>query len=126
MSRQVLESVAAALDVAADVVAGSGVVVVGTVVVVGSDVISFGVVVVDCLVVVVGSGVVGSGVVGDCGVLVAASAAVADVTGTTVERADVSILAVARSSVVGAVDRRGEQKGPVTVNHSEKLDVSIA
>ena len=108
MSRQVLESVAAALDVAADVVAGSGVVVVGTVVVVGSDVISFGVVVVDCLVVVVGSGVVGSGVVGDCGVLVAASAAVADVTGTTVE------------SAVGAVDRRGEQKGPVTVNKPVK------
>ena len=115
MSRQVLESVAAALDVAADVVAGSGVVVVGTVVVVGSDVIGFDVVVVDCLAVVVGSGVVG-----DCGVLVAASAAVADVTGTTVERADVSVLAVVRSSVVGAVDRReGEQKGPVNNNNKE-------
>ena len=114
MSRQVLESVAAALDVAADVVAGSGVVVGGTVVI-GTDVTGFGVVVVDCLAVVVGSGVVG-----DCGVLVAASAAVADVTGTTVERADVSVLAVVRSSVVGAVDRReGEQKGPVNNNNKE-------
>ena len=91
MSRQVLESVAAALDVAADVVAGSGVVVGGTVVV-GTDVTGFGVVVVDCLAVVVGSGVVG-----DCGVLVAASAV-----------------------VVGAADRRREQKGPVTVNKPDK------
>ena len=123
MSRQVLESVAAALDVSADVVAGSGVVAVGTVVVVGTDVTDFGVVVVDCLVVVVGSGVVGSGVVGDWGVLVAASAAVADVTGTTVGRADVSMLTVVRSSVVGAVDRReGEQKGPVINNNNNKED----
>lgn len=61
--------------------------------------------------VVVGSGGANSSVVVDVGVLGAGSGAVVYLTGTTVDCAD-SILAVVRSSVVGAVDKReGEQTG---------------
>ena len=116
-SRQLLAS-AAAVDTTV-VVVGSGVVVVGSVVVFGWDVVGFGVVVVGSgvvgfrvvVVVVVGSDVVASGVVVDVGALVVGSGAVADLTDTTVDCADVGILAVVRSSVVGAVDKRTEQKG---------------